>query len=187
MQATSNIPVAALSQVGLPNTEAYILFYDSENNFHLTGVKNINGSRVVVDYENSSNSIVVNLNAAQIQTLKSVPVNTGIPNPGVGKAIEILTCVMKYTFGTVAFNNDTVNLINTTLISTPDQFQLGADNQLSNAVNSMTKFWKGQQNFAFSTNNVVENDTVSIQSNADSVGFGDGYAKFYITYRIITL
>lgn len=46
-----NIPVIGASTIFLPSNEDFILFFDSENSFHLTGAKNVSNVLTFIDYE----------------------------------------------------------------------------------------------------------------------------------------
>jgi len=118
----------------------------------------------------------LSLSAAQIKTLNSVPVQI-IAAPGVGKAIEVISGSVKYTFVSAAFTS--TNLF------------LQTDTAASNQGVSGTDFTVGVSQFArvlqnVSVNTMVENKALKAQADADSA-VGDGTAKIYITYRIITL
>lgn len=69
----SNIIVGKLSNIALPSTEVWTLFYDTENSNHLTGVKNVGGTKVVYDYEQGHNSPVNFIGTINASTNPSLP------------------------------------------------------------------------------------------------------------------
>lgn len=120
---------------------------------------------------------VLSLNAAQIKTLNSVPVQIVVA-PGIGLAIEVESASVVFTFGTAPFSNSSVNLLTNT----------AAANQFSQSgvLNLGVSTFCSLARVSTTSIQLVGNKQLYVTSNADSGG-GDGGAKIYISYRIITL
>lgn len=124
-------------------------------------------------------SITVHLTSAQIKTLNSIPVDTGIPNPGLGKAIDVISADVKYTFGTIAFTSNFLVIVANTIPA--NQFQLSCQ-CLITGFSTFSKF----QEAPVLLDNLRENQTINLSSDSDSL-VGDGTAIVYIIYRVITI
>ena len=123
----------------------------------------------------------VSLAAAQIKTSYSVPVDSGIPNPGAGKAIEFVSGSLLVSPGGTAFDTMTqLNIITDTANST----QATSGTIMQSTAAASTRFFI-QQNNTNNQNQIVANKKLMIQADADSAG-GNGSAKVRISYRIIT-
>jgi len=124
-------------------------------------------------------SIKVSLTAAQIKTINSVHVDTGIESPGPGFAIEILSAMERFNYGTTPFTSTYLAL--TTPISSGGGFQfylLGLDSNFS-FIEKMD-----QNNLAAAE--VYEDQKIIVSGDADSA-VGDSTVDLYIYYRIVTL
>lgn len=111
ISTNANITVCAKSTLASPGTEDYILFYDSENSYHLTGAKNIAGTFSFYDYEvpvsgglnykgvidasgnpNFPAAVVGDLYVVSVAgTICGIPVNVG--DVLISKAIQAAGCV----------------------------------------------------------------------------------------------
>ncbi|MFA6920141.1 MAG: hypothetical protein WC264_03810 [Candidatus Paceibacterota bacterium] len=119
----------------------------------------------------------VDLSAAQIQTANSILINTGI-SVGAGEAIEVISASMNFTANTIPFTSQQLNLIIDTA-STPQKSCVGSG--LLSGVDYFTVCGTAGDGDQFR-----DNVDLFIQADADSL-VGDGTARIYISYRIITL
>tara|TARA_R110000772_G_C13307950_1_gene439556 strand:+ start:980 stop:2314 length:1335 start_codon:yes stop_codon:yes gene_type:complete len=140
---------------------------------------------VVVDADGtmSTTSIVyktikVSLTASEIINLSTTPI-VAIAAPGVGKVIVVTNAVYKYNFGTVAFDN---NGINVRLIGGNQYVESGA---IINGV--VDKIVVGNVITGLTAFTVLENTGIDILATADSVATGDGTLDVIISYSEITL
>lgn len=119
------------------------------------------------------------LNAA-ISTLNSVPVTLSIPAPGVGKMLQPMFVVGRYT-GTTAFTvNTSLELYFDTLTNT---YMSGGNiiNQTSDTTSPFAVI--GSQNRC-----MIENKWLKLRiATWDPVVAGDGDLIIYTTYKIVTL
>jgi len=121
----------------------------------------------------------LSLTAAQIKTLNSVPVQI-VAAPGAGKAIEVVSGSVDFTFGAPAFDNSLIVVKTAGVI-----YQGGQVN--ANVLNSgASVFSKFSYNSALVLQ-LIANTALQVTAEADSTTTGTGTAKVYITYRIITL
>jgi len=126
--------------------------------------------------------IEVSLTAAQIRTLSSIRVDTGIPLPGVGKAIQIISVAAKYTYVSQAFTSQLLYLIADT---SANVCASGLDlKSTSSQFGQMLILSGGGMGTANSS--IIENKKIFLAGSEDSAT-GDGTAKFYILYRTITI
>jgi hypothetical protein len=123
--------------------------------------------------------VTVPLTALQIQTGNTVPIDTGIPLPGLGKAIEVVSASIIFTANTTPFLSATIYLITDTAADS-QTYSVGI---LGGGVNTFTRF--GINTSILTT--MVANKRLLVQTDADSIGTGDGVATVYVAYRIITV
>lgn len=133
--------------------------------------KSITGSSLILSKK-------VTITAAELLTANSSPINL-IDAPGSGKALKVIDVMVRFNYGTVAFDgaNGTVNFNIDT--ATDDYFEYA--DLLSQTANSL--------GFAFGNDfpeKTVENQEFHFISNNDST-VGDSTVDVYINYQIITL
>lgn len=123
----SNVPVAAKSQVYIPNDQEFTLFFDSENSLHLTAAKRIGSSVVFYDYETVAPGGLVyigtidastnpNFPAAEVGDVYVVSVSGSICNQPVVVGDMLISKANQVT-GCVINNWDIVKAENSSLIS----------------------------------------------------------------------
>jgi hypothetical protein len=123
--------------------------------------------------------VKISLNATQIQNGNTSPIDSGIPLPGTSEAIEVVSASINFTANTTPFLSSNIFLITDTLVDP----QVTGVPILDGGSDAFVRF-------AISTTTVssmAENKKLLIQTDSDSVGTGDGEARLYITYRIITV
>lgn len=100
-----NIPIAKLSEVALPSTEEGYLFYDSENDLHLTGIKNVSGARVVTDYLFGLINFSRTFSPSEFKST-GTPIDL-LPASGVGSFYGTVSGLagMLIDFNSIPFNN----------------------------------------------------------------------------------
>ena len=143
----------------------------SEWNGATFDTKSISGSGFILHKK-------VSITAAELLTANSSPINL-IDAAGAGTALEVLSVLVKFNYGTVAFDgaSGTVNFNVDT--ATDDYFEYA--DLLSQTADSL--------GFAFGNSNpekTVENQEFHLIANNDST-VGDSTLDVYINYRIITL
>lgn len=134
-----------------------------------------------IGYASAMNGVLstyVSLSSANILDLNSVPIEA-IPAPGVGYAIEVISGSVKYTVGGIAYTSGGQIMLLTDTASSGQQ-------QLINS----TAF-AGSSFFERFTNTIggkmIENKAIMIQCQNADFATGNGTAKVYISYRIITV
>jgi hypothetical protein len=143
----------------------------------LSACSKANGVGINDDTGSTVGSIKVSLTAAQIKTLSSVPVDSGIPLPGIGKAIFVTSAAINYTY-------------NSTIFDGFSQLELGNFDRTGaqyiwNGLDSQNVFSPMIPSDA-SGNPIAANTLLYISNNGDSVA-GDGTMDIYINYIIISL
>ena len=123
----------------------------------------------------------VDLTAAQIKTLNSVPVNTGI-SVGVGEAIEVISTSMHFTAGSIVFD-DRISLGLKTNNASYAQVDCGEIDFTADSFIRCSLVSSGGTNGSA----LLDAENLLIKTSADPVADGNGTARIYITYRIITL
>lgn len=113
---------------------------------------------------------------AQIKTGNSVPIDTGIPLPAVGKAIEVISSSIIFQPG-VTFTSTYLSLITDT--ATDPQVVFGCDLTIASA-----QFTRGE--IQALNHSIVSNKRLMIQADADSA-VGTGVCYISIFYRVITI
>jgi len=121
----------------------------------------------------------ISLSAAQIKTLNSVPVDA-VAAPGAGKAIEVVSASIAFTWVGVAFDHAFPQCGLKTDTAAGNQAD-GGDFTLT--ASYFTRFTI----FATNDTSVVANKKLQITANADSAAVGDSTAKIYIQYRILNV
>ena len=122
----------------------------------------------------------VSLTAAQIKTGNSVPI-TLITAPGAGFAIEVISALYNFQYGTVAFD------------SGGSQFELKTDTaaqkqMLSAAVlNGTTSLFSKFDSSYVAATQIVDNKALTFKLSGADATVGDSTIDLYINYRIITL
>ncbi len=129
-------------------------------------------------------SIKVNLTAAQIKTLFSVPVEL-IPTPGAGKVIEVVSAFGKLNYNSVAFDGGSSLLLKIDTANQPQFDDMGSALHTSTA-NSILKFEIYASVSANDKQLVSDKALMAAFDNADSVN-GNSTMDLYITYKIVTL
>ena len=143
----------------------------SEWNGATYDTKSISGSGLILQKK-------VSITAAELLTANSSPINL-IDAAGVGTALEVLSVLVKFNYGTVTFDGAS-GTVNFNVDTATDDFFEYAD-LLSQTSSSL--------GFAFSNsfpNKTVENQEFHLIANNDST-VGDSTMDLYINYRIITL
>ena len=122
----------------------------------------------------------VSLTAAQIKTGNSVPI-TLITAPGAGFAIEVISALYNFQYGTVAFD------------SGGSQFELKTDTasqkqMLSTAVlNGTASIFAKFDSSNVAATQIVDNKALTFALSGADATVGDSTIDLYINYRIITL
>lgn len=118
------------------------------------------------------------LTAAQIKTLNSVPI-TLVAAPGAGYAVEVTSGWVDYTYGGTPFTSNQFWL-KTDTASLPQRLDGGVLPNATSVFVELSPYTSG------TTTQIVNNKALNISADADSA-VGNGTAKVYFTYRIITL
>jgi len=131
----------------------------------------------ITEYSNRIRKKKVSLTASQINAIGTTNV-TAIAAPGVGKAIRIIDFAGRLNFGTVAFDNNALQIEPSSGTGNHQYYISTFINGVANTIKTGTKY--------DITGNIVENTSMVIDGT-DSVAVGDGTVDLYITYEIITL
>ncbi|MBV1952739.1 MAG: hypothetical protein KUG64_11170 [Cycloclasticus sp.] len=118
----------------------------------------------------------VSLTASQIKGIGTTPI-TAIASPGVGRYIKILSADAWLDWGSVAFDDNDLDL--TTSGSASPQISL------NNLLDSIVDVNRSKNNNGAS-DMYLENQGVQV-TGVDSTATGDSTVDIYITYEIITL
>ena len=140
------------------------------------------GNVMDVPLVNTTQRIKVSLSAAQIQALNTTPIEI-IPNPGVGFALNIISSKYKLNFGTTAFDTASFISLYPSSLSINDGQSLTNTGNITSSSNVFNKMAIWDDN---TVTNIVENNSILVSSDADSVG-GDSTVDIYVTYEVITL
>ncbi len=181
---TKNLGLVKAIHAGLaPPSNTVMLWYDTN-----VGVKKqkyydvVLGQWVLLASVSNQQIFTIkkSLTAAEIQTLNSIRIDTGIVEES-GKVIDIMSCSRRLTYGTTPFTSTTIMLITDTASGGGFQFSVAGLDTPGNAFDKMF------QNEAGGGGELLENKKVYILADSDSVGFGDSTVDLYIDYRIRTL
>lgn len=124
----------------------------------------------------------VDVNAAQLKTAFSSPVEL-IATPGAGLGVEIISCAVKFNWGSVAFDANDLEVACSTAIAGDAQFRFDPT-FMSNTADAFARM---QLKINTAAIQVIENDSVVLRTIADSVATGDSTIRVFIIYRIIQL
>lgn len=141
--------------------------------------------------------VKVSLTANEIQNLNTTK-KLAIPNPGVGKMIDVIDCVVAYSQGTIQFNGDDgsgrffLELISAS--ATDYYYYDSAAISLAGGIYALSTNYKikltqlagGAGGIFPSAGQIFENENLFIKASADSTT-GNGTADVYISYIIITV
>ena len=119
--------------------------------------------------------VKLSLNAAQLKTLNSSPIEI-IPTPGAGKYIVIHKADFNWQYGTTPFDANTIAL---EWVSGEDYWQMSHDMNLTSSRHRLG-FFAGE-----STD--YESGAIHVSANSNSTLTGDSIVDIYVTYEIITL
>jgi hypothetical protein len=124
-------------------------------------------------YEAKSNinKIKATLSAAQVNALGTTPVEL-IAAAGVGTIIKVVSGVARINFGTVAFDDNVLNIVDG---------GFGAGGGFLNATSTLIESLQTDGGYQLTDNGAIT------ASGTDSVAVGDGTVDIYLTYEIITL
>lgn len=122
--------------------------------------------------------IKVTLSPAEIQIANSVPV-VAIPSPGVGKAIDCISAIARYTFVSAAYTSTLLDVVT----DTASTVQLNSGTFLSDVTSQFLKYNEAN---AIGDTAIIEDKAITLKTNADSV-VGDSTVEVYISYRIVNL
>lgn len=141
---------------------------------------------VLVDLNTLSQSLLfthkVTLTSAQLSTGNSVPIDSGLPLPGEGKAYELVSGTTFVYPGSTPFAGNTSVRLG---IDTADTTQMTSGTILNSTSNASSRMGITTNN-SDNTNQAVENKKIYVTSSADHVS-GNGSVVIYFTYRIIDL
>jgi hypothetical protein len=130
--------------------------------------------KTVEETSELNNSIKVSLTSEQLKNIGTTPIEV-IPEPGVGKLIEVRSAFSKITFVSTAFDSNEI------LLSYKDGSSIW--NHTTNFLSATeTKI----ETALLTDREIVENKAVQV-TGTDSSATGDGTVDIYITYRIVTL
>jgi len=145
----------------------------SEWNGATYDTKSISGENLILHKK-------VTLTAAQIKTANSVPVSL-IAAQGAGKAIEVVSALANFQYGTVAFDSG----------STAFELQINtaATHQflLSGILNGTASVFAMMGVNSATTTQIVANEPLNFVLTGADATVGDSTMDLYINYRIITL
>jgi hypothetical protein len=127
--------------------------------------------------------VKVSLSSAQILNMFSSPVVL-VPAPGAGYAIDVISIMVRFTYGTIAYSGNT-NLIIQSSHLTP--LAIGTNSViLPSSVNRMGAIVKNGIS-GVAANQYQENSAIQITTQTGNPSAGDGTLDVYITYGIVTL
>lgn len=125
----------------------------------------------------------VAISSAEILTLNSSAKQL-IAAPGSGKFIEILSATIYYTYGTATYTNATLIRLNHTSGSITEASDAV---DLTSTASRVRQFGIGTVLTAQGFNTtVMVNSALYLRSDSSDPAVGDGTAKVYIVYRIVT-
>ena len=124
-------------------------------------------------------SVKVTLTSGQLLGAYLTPI-TLIAAPGIGKALQIISCAAQYNFGTIAYTGGGTWGIYTTQITS--NFQTSGPSSL---ILLASKYMSC--NLTGLINNMYPNDALVFKNLTGPFLGGDGTLDLYITYRVITL
>jgi len=145
----------------------------SEWNGATYDTKSIDGSKFIL-------STKVSLSAAQIKTANSVPIAL-ISAPGAGKAIEVISALVNFQYGTVAFDSGSTAF--ELQINTATTHQFLSSGFLNGTSNVFTRMGE----VSSSTTQIMANEPLNFALSGADATVGDSTIDLYINYRIITL
>lgn len=115
----------------------------------------------------------LHMTSAQILNLHTSPIML-IPSPGAGKVIKLMSCVIRYNFGTVNYSLTPISF----------RYQGGTAASSNNVFTSGASIIK---DIGFVTNiAMLANVPIIIDAGANPTG-GDGTIDVYFSYQTITL
>lgn len=127
-------------------------------------------------YGPTENKIKRSLTASEINNIGTTQIEL-IEAPGTGKAIKIISAFARLTWGSTAFDDNTLDLVTAT--GAVKQFSVAS---FINTSADTLKTFQPESN----DDNIVEDDAIELDGT-DSVAVGDSTVDIYITYEIITL
>lgn len=123
----------------------------------------------------------LSLSSTDIKNATTIPIQI-VAAPGSGYAIEVVSASVSYTYGGTAFDaNSGITLLTETAASTNYQAISGLNISTANS-SRITRFAIQ----ATTGNSLIDNKALDISTQSDST-VGNGTAKVYLSYRIITL
>lgn len=134
----------------------------------------------IVQFSQGLKEIKRTLTSAEILTINSVPIDTGIPLPTASQAIQVVSAAMRLNYGTVTFDGASGNLqlyADTSTVSQASNSSIvtaGADLFVQCSINTS------------GTTQLIANKKLMIKGNTDST-VGDSTIDVYVAYRVINL
>jgi len=118
------------------------------------------------------------LTAAEVKTLGTTPI-TILNKPGNGKAISLIRSFAKLNWGSVAFDNNPINL------TIDGNVSIWTITPFLSATAKTTKIFRAATNAT--TNAEIEENKALLVEGTDSAATGNSTVDLYITFEIVTL
>jgi len=120
--------------------------------------------------------IKVTLSASQIENIGQGPVQL-LPAAGVGTVINIISAGARLNFGTISFDDNTLDIADGSFgTATPGGFLSATSDQIERLVRNLD-----------SGGSLLAENSAVIASGTSSIATGDGTVDIYLTYEIISL
>lgn len=116
----------------------------------------------------------ISLSSADILGLTATPIEF-LPAPGAGKVYRLLSCIIDYTFGTIAYTNAGLKV-----------YFLGGTSPVQDFILNSGSSAIRDAGIATQTN-ALANTAMWIGAAAGTPASGDGTAKVHAYYQIVTL
>jgi len=158
----------------LANADEFAMHQISSNATKKVSWANLRSSSLILEK-------TLSLTAAQLLTLNGTTVSI-VASPGAGKAIEVVSASVDYTYGVATYTASQIKLITDTAAS---HQAISAASLLSTASSTFCQLSTYTNSNSIS---LIADKALLVQSDADgSGGVPTGTAKIHLTYRIITV
>ena len=173
---TEPCEIKSSSCVVIPSAISYLGIEQGENvTLVITKlVQSLMNTRSRLKTVELNNSIKVSVSSEQLNNIGTTPIEV-IPEPGVGKLVEVRSVFSKITFVSTAFDSNEI------LLSYKDGSSIW-----NHTINFLSATETKIETALLTDREIVENKAVQV-TGTDSSATGDGTVDIYITYRIVTL
>jgi hypothetical protein len=143
-------------------------------------VVKVNAGATGLEFGQEVHNLKVSLSAAQIKTANSVPIDIGLPASGAGFYWRVTELECKFNYGSVQFTSTQLGIGASTSAATMVQLKV------TDLTSNSSFFISGMKPTAILNNSYVDNDTITLKTDADSA-VGDSTIDCYITVVKVAL